>query len=95
MMSRKEFKGLRIEWYPDECAGPIPRVSSATWKDYGSASRPIRRAKAAPPPAPITNRFELLNMDESDSRSDSEDGEEPYSGNGVQLASWADTSILA
>ncbi|KAF2803723.1 uncharacterized protein BDZ99DRAFT_467845 [Mytilinidion resinicola] len=94
MMSRTGYKGLRIEWYPDECAAPIPRGSNAAWNGPTARSS-ARAAKEVPPPAKITNRFELLNMDESDSRSTSEDGEDLYSSNGVLLTGWADASILA
>jgi len=26
MISRREYKGLRVEWYPDECDGPLPKL---------------------------------------------------------------------
>jgi hypothetical protein len=95
MMSRTGYKGLRIEWYPDECATPLPRPSNAGWKDYGSAPRTKARTKAVPPPAKVTNRFELLNMDDGDSDSDGGDAGGLYSSNGIQLTRWADTSIIA
>ncbi|OCK83349.1 hypothetical protein K432DRAFT_379589 [Lepidopterella palustris CBS 459.81] len=53
MMSRSAYKGLRIEWYPDECAAPIP----------ARVPIPVSKPKATIP-APITNRFELLMMSE-------------------------------
>lgn len=55
MMSRVTYKGMRIEWYPDECAQPLPKTQHVPKKE-------IRQ----PPPKkqnPIANRFQMLNMD--------------------------------
>lgn len=56
MMSRAMYKGLRIDWYPDECALPLPKLQNAIKK------------KNVPPPetkeTPMINRFQLLNMDD-------------------------------
>jgi hypothetical protein len=63
MISRTAYKGLRIEYFPDECAGPLPRV----------------KVHIPTPPAPqktkpITNAYAVLdtgsNID-SDSENDS------------------------
>ncbi|KAL8906329.1 MAG: hypothetical protein Q9207_002104 [Kuettlingeria erythrocarpa] len=56
MMSRAKYKGMRIEWYPDECALPLPKMQNSTKKQ--SAPPPKR------PEAPMINRFQMLNMDE-------------------------------
>ncbi|KAI4176325.1 MAG: hypothetical protein LQ343_001063 [Gyalolechia ehrenbergii] len=56
MMSRATYKGLQIEWYPDECALSLPKLPNA-----------ITKEKARPPKSNGTsmiNRFQLLNMDE-------------------------------
>jgi hypothetical protein len=63
MMSRTAYKGLRIEYFPDECAGPLPRV----------------KVHVPTPPAPlkakpITNAYAVLDTGldtESDSENDS------------------------
>ncbi|KAL8924453.1 MAG: hypothetical protein Q9208_004061 [Pyrenodesmia sp. 3 TL-2023] len=56
MMSRAKYKGMRIEWCPDECAMPLPKMQNNIKK------------QSAPPPkkveAPTINRFHMLNMDE-------------------------------
>lgn len=55
-MSRATYKGLQIEWYPDECALSLPKLPNA-----------ITKEKARPPKSNGTsmiNRFQLLNMDE-------------------------------
>ena len=63
MMSRAAYKGMRIEWYPDECAQALPKT-------------PIK--KAAKPavintqPA-MPNRFQMLNLDGSAGDSSPED----------------------
>ncbi|KAL9578322.1 MAG: hypothetical protein Q9212_005791 [Teloschistes hypoglaucus] len=58
MMSRATYKGMRIEWYPDDCALPLPQVQNAARKEN------------IPPPKPkasmTLNRFQLLNMDDDD-----------------------------
>lgn len=56
MMSRAKYKGMRIEWYPDECALPLPKMQNSTKKQ--SAPPPKR------PETPMMNRFQMLNVDE-------------------------------
>lgn len=56
------YKGSKIEWDNDECAAPI--------------DRPLHPRKESIPTkkkdAPLMNRFQLLNMDGSEDRSDDE-----------------------
>ena len=59
MMSRAAYKGIRIEWYPDECAQPLPKVPFHPKK----ATKDTAGAKSA---STTLNRFQLLNMDGSD-----------------------------
>ena len=65
-MSRGAYKGMRIEWYPDECSQPLPK------------SQPVpKKEKIAPRPKTVTsamNRFQMLNMDGTED--DSEEAEE-------------------
>lgn len=56
MMSRAMYKGMKIEWYPDECAMPLPQLKSSTPKP----SVPLPKAKATP----MMNRFQMLNLDD-------------------------------
>ena len=68
MMSRATYKGMRIEWYPDECAQPLPKVQIAPKKE--TVQQPPEK------PQPSMNRFQMLNMDgtEDGSEEDEEDG---------------------
>ncbi|KAF2177313.1 hypothetical protein K469DRAFT_732964 [Zopfia rhizophila CBS 207.26] len=64
MMSRTAYKGLRIEWYPDECAAPLPKPSL----------RAQTLAQAIPAkPVSITNRYTLLDIDGTDADSDEDE----------------------
>ncbi|KAF2199253.1 hypothetical protein GQ43DRAFT_442649 [Delitschia confertaspora ATCC 74209] len=85
MMSRSGYKGLRIEWYPDECAGSLPTTRPAGFRGYTATPRsaPIK-------PMATVNPYNLLNMDGTDH--DSEEEEESYIDNGVPLSSWADAT---
>lgn len=62
MMSRAMYKGMKIEWYPDECALPLPRQQWVPKKE--NVPQPIRKPNAA------LNRFQLLNMDGTEDGSD-------------------------
>lgn len=46
---------MRIEWYPDECAQPLPKTQHV----------PKKESRQPPPKKqnPITNRFQMLNID--------------------------------
>lgn len=82
MMSRTAYKGLRIEWYPDECATPLPKP----------ALRVHTSAQAIPVKAvPITNRYTLLDIDDADVDSDEE---EEYMTSGIPVnENWADAAL--
>ncbi|KAI9828047.1 MAG: hypothetical protein M1832_003574 [Thelocarpon impressellum] len=84
MMSRTTYKGLKIEWFADECAEPLPRT-------------PVAAKENAPPPAkramPVMNRFDLLNLDGSEDTSDDEvhgHARPPASGS---VFDWGDTGV--
>ncbi|KAF1974808.1 hypothetical protein BU23DRAFT_91236 [Bimuria novae-zelandiae CBS 107.79] len=82
MMSRTAYKGLRIDWYPDECAAPLPRPMAKT-----NVSAPDVSIK----PMPMTNRYTLLDT-ESELESESEEGS--YMTNGIGVSSqWADAAV--
>ena len=68
MMSRAAYKGMKIEWYPDECAQPLPRKPTAPKKECVP--------QLPKKPQPMVNRFQMLNMDgtEDGSDEDEEDG---------------------
>lgn len=74
MMSRTAYKGLRIDWYPDECAAALPK---ATFK-MPAAIAPQPSNKIA-----ITNRYTVLDPDSTGSESDEES--ESYMTSGVRV----------
>ncbi|KAL4927592.1 putative ATP-dependent protease (CrgA) [Aspergillus undulatus] len=56
MMSRLTYKGMKIAFYPDECAEPLSKMSAG----------PKREAVVSKKPAALPNRFHLLSIDGSD-----------------------------
>jgi hypothetical protein len=81
MMSRTLYKGLRIEYFADECAGPLP---------------PARTYVSTPPVAskskPITNTYAILDTG-TDLESDSEDDSYTTEGVRVNHRHWVDATI--
>ena len=69
MMSRSTYKGMKIEWYPDECAQPLPKPSSIPNKENKPPS-PTKK------PGVMINRFEMLNLDGDSTQSSSEEDDE-------------------
>lgn len=69
MMSRVAYKGMKIEWYPDECSQPLPKMQHAAKKENVAALQPKKRT-------PATNRFHILNLDGAEDDSEETD-EEP------------------
>jgi len=67
MMSRATYKGMKIEWYPDECAQPLPKVQHPPKKENTPA--PSKKLN------PMVNRFQMLNMDGTEDGSEDEDGD--------------------
>jgi hypothetical protein len=80
MMSRTAYKSLRIDWYADECAAPLPRPVVRSQLP----SMPMK-------PAPITNPYAVLDTEGSDT--ESEDDDHSYLTNGISLNNWADTIV--
>ncbi|KAL5396901.1 hypothetical protein PMIN03_004555 [Paraphaeosphaeria minitans] len=80
MMSRTVYKGLRIDWCPDECAAPLPRPA---------AKVPVL-TPTVPRSIPITNRYTILNVSELESDSD----EGTYMTSGIRVSNqWADAAV--
>lgn len=63
MMSRLTYKGSKIEWSPDECSLPLPKQPLPPKKE--NAPQPVLKANTG------SNRFQMLNMDETEDSSDS------------------------
>lgn len=72
MMSRAIYKGMRIEWYPDECAQPLPRMQYLPKKE--SATQPTKKVN------PMVNRFQMLNMDGTENGDEDSSDEESTDG---------------
>ena len=81
MMSRTAYKGLRIDWCRDECAGPLPTPSAAKAR--------VPEPRKAPVSPAFVNRFSLLNADVSEADSDSESY---LSNGGIGVGNWADAT---
>ena len=69
-MSRAMYKGMRIEWYADECALPLPKMQHVPKKENVPA--PVKK------PSTTVNRFQMLNLDGTED--ESEEDEEPLAG---------------
>ncbi|CAA9966625.1 hypothetical protein PTMSG1_09984 [Pyrenophora teres f. maculata] len=82
MMSRTTYKGTRIEYYPDECAEPLPRPTKS--------QIPVSRVPMKP--MPVVNQYALLDTGSDD---DSQSDEESYMTNGVKVDGyhWADSVV--
>ena len=65
-MSRKEYKGCKIEFYPDECDVPLPRPTRSYSRNVLAQIEPVKK-KLLP-----MNRFDLLNIDGTEGSSDEE-----------------------
>ena len=76
---------MLIDWYPDECARPIPQVAYAPKKEI---PQPLKKLN------PMANRFQLLNIDGAEESTDDEADMTQTTITSVGLnTSWADTSI--
>ncbi|EGD84357.1 uncharacterized protein TERG_00639 [Trichophyton rubrum CBS 118892] len=65
MMSRMPYRIMRIEYYHDECADPLPKIKEVHAR---GPSRPT-----AKPLNPMANRFQMLHLDDSEEESDNQD----------------------
>lgn len=85
MSSRLKYKGSRIEFFPDECSAPLPRIVK-------------KAAKPAIPALPAkttfnVNRFQMLTIDSSTEDEDETEGLNSFEGFG--RADWADQAVVA
>lgn len=69
MMSRAGYKGMKIEWYPDECAQPLPKIQYLSKKE-NMVPPPAKKANA------MMNRFQMLNLDGDGTEDGSEEDNE-------------------
>lgn len=87
MMSRGTYKGMRIEWYPDECAQPLPKTQYIPKKE--NASLPATKLN------PMVNRFQMLNMDGSEDGLESDEDELTGFPNAQPGGNWTANTIVA
>ncbi|KAJ4333148.1 hypothetical protein N0V95_009502 [Ascochyta clinopodiicola] len=73
MMSRTNYKGTRIEWGLDECAAPLPQLST-------KPRAPVANTPSIP--VPMANTYALL---DTSSDVDSDSQTEQYLSNGIRL----------
>lgn len=95
MMSRALYKGLKIDWYPDECALPIPRGQNRVPSQPQTQQH---QPKTKQQQASSTNLYALLGGLDDDEDSESDDDEDEshtHTGlsNGVHL-DWADPIVV-
>jgi hypothetical protein len=70
LLSRKTYKNMRIDFFPDECAVPLPVVElRPRYSTQAVVTRPISPRKAVPTTS-NANRFNLLSLEESSSDTD-------------------------
>ncbi|KAL6718394.1 hypothetical protein ACLMJK_004483 [Lecanora helva] len=69
MMSRATYKGMRIEWCPDKCSEPLPKIQVAPKKE--NVAPPVVKN------SPMMNRFQMLNIDDDGTDNGSDDDNEP------------------
>jgi hypothetical protein len=104
MMSRSIYKGLKIEWYPDECAQALPAVRERTHPSvlpiHSQQQTTMKNRKVSP-----SNLYSLLDMDNeaetSDEGNDDDDDTTESqalpgfaANNGVSI-NWADAAVVA
>lgn len=97
MMSRSLYKGLRIEYYPDECAAPIPKLPERALVTIPNSKASVKASK----PHARGNLYALLAEDgagDDSDKSSSSGGDEQdlpgYADNGVRI-NWADSVAVA
>lgn len=82
MMSRQSYKGLRVEWYPDECVAPLPKPDLPS---YNHMAHP----KKVGPKANANLYAALLDMDGND-----EEDDDTIPAGGIAIGiNWADNAI--
>jgi hypothetical protein len=83
MMSRTAYKGLRIDYYADECAAQIPVLTRFSH----AAAAPVTKPK----PNPLANAYALLDTGSVESDSD----DESYLTEGVRVGQrhWTEAAV--
>lgn len=66
MMSRAKYKGLRIEWYPDECARPLPPQVQKRQPTLPNGRNDGQNEPQKPASKSTANRFGILDTSDAD-----------------------------
>jgi hypothetical protein len=67
MMSRREYRGLRIEWFHDECADPLPLPAVQRGPAIPALRKPRRHRAKGNTAESARNMFALLTEDPTES----------------------------
>lgn len=70
MMSRATYKGMRIEWFPDDCSQPLATKRAFVKKE--NLATPVKKE-----PKSRLNRFQMLNIDGDGTEDGSEGDDDP------------------
>ena len=72
MMSRATYRGMKIEFHPDECSQPLPEMQYAPKKGKQAVPQPKKLIL-------VMNRFQMLHLDGAENKPDESDeiDEEP------------------
>jgi hypothetical protein len=71
MMSRKEYKGCKVEFFPDQCDVELPQTTRSYSRNVSGQSGPPKKKQLT------MNRFDLLNIDGTEGSSDEENRTPP------------------
>jgi hypothetical protein len=85
MMSRQSYKGLRVDWYPDECAAPLPKLDLPSYN--------MTQPKKIGPKANANLYAALLDMDGNDEGVEQDDDDTIPAGGIAIGINWADNAI--
>jgi len=67
MMSRILYRGLKLEWYADECAAPLPKSPTVSHTVSSVTSKPSQQVKVgATRVPPSANRFGVLDIEDGE-----------------------------
>jgi len=88
MMSRQSYKGLRVDWYPDECAAPLPKLDLPSYNNNN-----MTQSKKIGPKANANLYAALLDMDGNDEGVEQDDDDTIPAGGIAIGINWADNAI--
>lgn len=88
MMSRQLYKGLRIDWYPDECAKPLPKPQ------VPALNAGLKYPKKSTPKRNVNSYAALLDVDGTGEATEGDENDNRGLKNGLRIAiDWSDNAI--